>query len=68
MKIKIILITLIIAVGCAIYFRPTDERKIAKNLDLLTQYCSTVNNESAIDTLQKVTAAAKLVATRLYRH
>lgn len=61
MKIKIILITLIIAVGSAIYFRPTDERKIARNLDLLAQYCSTVNNESAIDTLQKVTAAAKLV-------
>lgn len=59
-KYKVLLIGILFAVGSAIYVWPTDEKKIKENLTSLAEYCSSVNEEQVIGTMQKSALAAKL--------
>ncbi len=55
-----LLLTIFLFVGIAIYLLPSDEKKIRNNLASLAEYCSSGKKESVIETLKKVTLAAKL--------
>ncbi len=59
-KAVFLVLAIFLFVGGAIFFLPSDEKKIRDNLDSLAKYCSSVNNEPVLETLQKVTLAAKL--------
>lgn len=59
-KIVIFVLAIVLLVGGILFLLPTDEKKIRDNLDSLAEYCSTARGESVIQTLQKVTLAAKL--------
>lgn len=50
----------LVAVVTVILLRPSDEKKIVKNLELMGEYCTTESQESGIVTLQKTSRAAKL--------
>ncbi len=49
-----------LAVGCALFFWPSDEKKIKANLAKLADYCSTLQEETVMVSLQKAALAAKL--------
>ncbi|TKB07621.1 hypothetical protein [Desulforhopalus sp. IMCC35007] len=59
-KTVVLILAIVLMVGGAIFFLPSDEKKIRNNLDSLGEYCSTVKDEPLLDALQKVTFAAKL--------
>ena len=59
-KIVFLALAITLLIGGAIFFLPSDENKIQDNLESLAEYCSTVKNEPVMETLQKVTLAAKL--------
>lgn len=59
-KTVFLVLAILLFVGGAIFFLPTDEKKIRNNLDSLAEYCSSANKESVLETLQKVALAAKL--------
>ena len=61
-KIVFFALAIILLIGGVIFFLPSDEKKIRDNLESLAEYCSTVKSESILETLQKVTLAAKLCA------
>ncbi|MFT5700729.1 MAG: hypothetical protein ACI8ZB_003614 [Desulforhopalus sp.] len=63
-----LLLLIFILVGGAIILLPSDEKKIKDNLVSLAEYCSTDEKESVLETLQKVTQAAKLCADPLKVH
>jgi hypothetical protein len=58
-KIIILLAIFLVILG-AIFFWPSDEKKIRVNLDSLAEYCSSTEKEAGLETLQKVALAAKL--------
>lgn len=62
MKNKIVFLVLAVFLlgGGIFFFLPSDEQKIRDNLDSLAEYCSSVNKESVLETLHKVTLAAQL--------
>jgi hypothetical protein len=60
MRNKILLIAIVLLVGGAIFFLPSDEKKIKANLALLAEYCSSEKEEPVLETLQKAALAAKL--------
>jgi hypothetical protein len=61
MNTKIILfLAILLTLGSAFFFWPSDENKISSKLDALAEYCSSENSETVIETLQKATLAAKL--------
>jgi hypothetical protein len=60
MRNKIILVAILFLVGGAIFFLPSDEKKIRAGLASLAEYCSTDKEEPVFDTLQKAASAAKL--------
>jgi hypothetical protein len=60
MRNKILLVAILLLVGGAIFFLPSDEKKIRANLASLAEYCSTEKEEPVFDTLQKAALAAKL--------
>jgi len=60
MKIQLTLLVIIVSIVCSLFFWPSDEKRITKNLTSLGNYCSTVDGESIIDTMQKVASATKL--------
>ncbi len=49
-----------VAVVAAVLLRPSDEKKILKNLGLMSEYCTTESQEPGLTTLQKTSSAAKL--------
>ncbi|TKB25145.1 hypothetical protein FCL47_15980 [Desulfopila sp. IMCC35006] len=51
---------ILLVVAGAVFFWPSDEKKIKSNLDSLAEYCSSENQEPVITTLQKAALAAKL--------
>lgn len=53
-------LAILLMIGSAVFFLPSDERKISTNLDSLAEYCSSDKNETALETLRKATLAAKL--------
>lgn len=55
-----LLVCIVALISGAIFFLPTDEKKIKDNLSSLADYCSTNTNESVIESLTKATAASKL--------
>jgi hypothetical protein len=57
---KILLIAILLLVGGAIFFLPSDGKKIRANLASLAEYCSSEKEEPVFDTLQKAALAAKL--------
>ena len=57
---KYLLIIILLFVGAAIYFLPSDEKQIRGHLDSLAEYCSSAQGEPVIETLKKATQAAKL--------
>lgn len=59
-KTVFLVLAIFLLVGGAIFLLPSDEKKIRENLDSLAEYCSSASKESVIETLQKVTLAAKL--------
>lgn len=59
----IILLAVFICIGGAIFFWPSDEKKIRDNLDSLAEYCSSTEKEPGLETLQKVARAAKLCSS-----
>ncbi len=59
-KIVFLALAITLLIGGAIFFLPSDEKKIRDNLESLAEYCSTVKSEPVMETLQKVTLAAKL--------
>lgn len=59
-KTVFLALAITLLIGGAVFFLPSDEKKIRDNLESLAEYCSTVKSESVIATLQKVTFAAKL--------
>lgn len=56
-------LSLALLVAGIVFFLPSEEKKIRNNLESLAEYCSTTKNESVIETLQKITLAAKLCTT-----
>ncbi len=50
----------LVAVIAVILLRPSDEKKIVKNLHLMSEYCTTDSQEPGLVTLQKTSSAAKL--------
>lgn len=53
----------LVVIGCGAFFLlPSDEAKINDNLNSLAENCSSVLNESVLETLQKVAFATKLCA------
>ncbi|MCP4342728.1 MAG: hypothetical protein GY799_28560 [Desulfobulbaceae bacterium] len=56
----IIFLAIFLVIGGAIFFWPSDEKKIRDNLDSLAEYCSSTEKEPGLETLQKVALAAKL--------
>jgi hypothetical protein len=60
MRNKILLVAILFLVGGAIFFLPSDEKKIRASLASLAEYCSTDKEEPVFDTLQKAASAAKL--------
>jgi len=59
-KIVSLALAITLLIGGAIFFLPSDEKNIRDNLESLAEYCSTVKSEPVLETLQKVTLAAKL--------
>ena len=59
-KIVIFVLAIVLLVGGILFLLTSDEKKIRDNLESLAEYCSTVKSESVIETLRKVTLAAKL--------
>jgi hypothetical protein len=59
-KTVFLVLATFLVIGGAISLLPSDEKKIRSNLDSFAEYCSSVNEESVLETLQKVTLAAKL--------
>lgn len=55
-----LLLAIFFLVGGAIYFLPSDEKKIRNNLDSLAEYCSSVKEEPVMETMKKVALATKL--------
>jgi hypothetical protein len=60
MRNKILLIAIVLLVGGAIFFLPSDEKKIKANLASLAEYCSSEKEEPVLETLHKAALAAKL--------
>jgi hypothetical protein len=56
----VLFLAMLLTLGCAFYFWPSDEKKISSRLDALADYCSSENSETVIETLQKASLAAKL--------
>lgn len=60
---KILLLAALGLVVClAVFFWPSDEKKIKANLTKLAEYCSTQQEEAVMESLQKAALAAKLCA------
>jgi len=57
---KVVLLAICFLIGCVFFLRPSDEKKIMKNLNSLAEYCSVTRKESVLETLQKSALAAKL--------
>ncbi len=51
---------ILVAVVAVILLRPSDEKKILKNLEKMAEYCTTEAQEPGLTTLQKTSLAAKL--------
>jgi len=61
MNTKIVLfLAIMMTLGSAFFFWPSDEKEISTNLDSLAAYCSSEKNDTVIETLQKANLAAKL--------
>lgn len=61
MNTKILLLAVLgLAVCLAVFFWPSDEKKIKSNLTKLADYCSTQQDEAVMESLQKAALAAKL--------
>ncbi len=60
MRNKILLIAILLAVGSAFFFWPSDDKEIRANLASFGKFCSSEKKESVIETLQKTALAAKL--------
>ena len=56
----LLLLSALLIIGGVILLWPSDEKKIRANLDSLAEYCSSTKREPVVETLQKVTKAAKL--------
>lgn len=62
MNTKILLAAFCLTVGCALFFWPSDEKKIKANLTKLAFFCSTQQEEAVMESLQKALQAVKLCA------
>ncbi|MBU1565134.1 MAG: hypothetical protein KJ630_05845 [Proteobacteria bacterium] len=62
MNTKILLAAFGLAVGCALFLWPSNEKKIKANLTKLADYCSTQQEEAVMESLQKALQAVKLCA------
>jgi len=56
----LLLLAILFVFSGTIFFWPSDEKKIRRNLSSLAEYCSSVNQEPVLETLQKSARAAKL--------
>lgn len=55
-----LLVSILVLIGGAIFFLPSDESKIRDNLEKLAENCSTLAGETVIESLAKATTASKL--------
>lgn len=55
-----LLVTILLFIGAAIFFLPSDEKRIKDNLGALAEYCSSAPKEPALEALKKANMAAKL--------
>jgi len=59
-KLFLLLLTVLLVIGGVIFFWSSDEKKIKANLASLAEYCSSTKREPVVETLKKLTQAAKL--------
>ncbi len=55
-----VLLVVFLAAGIVFFLLPSDEKKIRNNLISLAEYCSSVTDEPAMETLKKTAFATKL--------
>lgn len=59
----LILAAILLVAGTVLFLLPSDEKKIRRNLDSLTEYSSSSPKEPVVDSLKKAALAAKLCTT-----